>query len=109
MPVRVLRLGIGVSVLAAALWAQSTANIVGTIRDNSGGVVPGARVTARNLQTDYTQTRRAESDGAYKLLLLPIGSYVITVEKEGFQKYVQTGIVLAVNDNATIDVTLAVG
>src|SRR3954447_6333844 len=102
-------LAIGLFFLALPGFAQSTANIVGTVRDSSGGVVPGARVTARNVQTDYSQTRQTDSNGAYKLLLLPVGSYNMSVEREGFQKYVQTNIVLAVNDNATIDIPLSVG
>ena len=102
-------LAIGLFFLALPGFAQSTANIVGTVRDSSGGVVPGARVTARNVQTDYSQSRQTDSNGAYKLLLLPVGSYEMIVEREGFQKYVQTNIVLAVNDNATIDIPLSVG
>lgn len=92
-----------------ALYSQSTATIVGTVRDSSGAVVPGATVTATNKQTAFTITRQSGEDGAFKLPLLPVGSYDVTVEKTGFQRYVQTGVLLAVNDNATIDATLAPG
>lgn len=109
MRIRFSSLGIGLFLIALQLYAQSTANIVGTVRDPSGGLVPGARVTATNVQTGYSQSRQTDSNGAAKLLLLPVGGYEVTVEKEGFHKYVQTDIVLAVNDNATIDITLAVG
>src|ERR1035437_5627156 len=102
-------LGIGLFLIALQLYAQSTANIVGTVRDPSGGLVPGAQVTATNAQTGYSQSRRTDANGEAKLLLLPVGGYQVTVEKEGFRKYIQTDIVLAVNDNATIDITLAVG
>jgi hypothetical protein len=91
------------------MFAQSSANIVGTVRDTSGAIVPGAQVTVLNTQTGYTQGRQSDADGSYKLPLLPVGQYQLTVEKAGFQKYVQTAIVLAVNDNATIDVTMTVG
>ena len=91
------------------LFAQSSANIVGTVRDSSGALIPGAQISVVNVQTGYTQSRPSDADGSFKLPLLPVGKYQLTVEKAGFQKYVQTDITLAVNDNATIDVTLAVG
>jgi hypothetical protein len=91
------------------MFAQSSANIVGTVRDTSGAIVPGAQVSVLNTQTGYTQARQSDADGTYKLPLLPVGQYQLTVEKQGFQKYVQTGIALAVNDNANIDVTMTVG
>ncbi len=95
--------------LAALLFAQATANLVGTVKDATGAAVPGARVTAVNVQTGLRQARQSGPDGTYSLPLLPVGQYRLEVEKEGFQRYVQSGITLAVNDNATIDVTLAVG
>src|SRR6266545_2178881 len=88
------------------LFAQSTANIVGTVRDSSAAAVPGARVTAVNTQTGLRQTRESSADGTYSLPLLPAGQYRLEVEKEGFQRYVQSGITLAVNDNAALDLTL---
>ncbi|MFB3829633.1 MAG: carboxypeptidase regulatory-like domain-containing protein [Bryobacteraceae bacterium] len=93
----------------AFLFAQSSANIVGTVRDSSGAVVPEAQVKVVNTQTGYTQSRATAADGSYRLPLLPVGQYELTAEKSGFQKFVQTGIVLAVNDNATIDITMNVG
>src|SRR5215471_18985982 len=93
----------------ALTFAQSSANIVGTVRDTSGALVPGAQVSVANTQTGYAQSRQTGSDGVYKLPLVPVGQYQLTVEKAGFQKYVQTDITLAVNDNATIDVVMSVG
>jgi outer membrane receptor protein involved in Fe transport len=89
--------------------AQSTANVVGTIRDSSGAAVPGAKVTMINVQTGLRQSREAGSEGAYSIPLLPVGQYRLEVEQAGFQRHVQSGITLAVSDNATIDVTLTVG
>ena len=89
--------------------AQSTANIVGTIRDSSGAAVPAAKVTMINVQTGLRQTREAGGDGAYSIPLLPVGQYRLEVERPGFQRHVQSGITLAVSDNATLDVTLTVG
>jgi len=89
--------------------AQSTATVVGTVRDATGAVVPAAAVTATNLQTGLTVRRESSNEGTFKLPLLPVGTYNVTVEKSGFQRYVQSGVVLAVNDNATIDATLTLG
>jgi Outer membrane receptor for ferrienterochelin and colicins len=90
-------------------FGQSTASIVGTVRDTSGAVVPDATVSATNTQTAFKISRQSGGDGAFKLPLLPVGRYDVTVEKSGFQRYVQTGVSLAVNDSATIDATLAIG
>ena len=90
-------------------FSQATAKLVGTIKDSSGAAVPGARVTVVNTQTGFRQTRDSGSEGAYSFPLLPVGQYQVEVEKEGFQRFVQSGITLAVNDNATIDVSLSVG
>ena len=54
-----------------AAFAQSTANIVGTVRDSSGGVVPGARVTATNVQTGYSQSRQTDANGVLSCSCFP--------------------------------------
>jgi len=95
--------------IAGALFAQSTANIVGSIKDSTNAAVPGAHVTAMNVETGLRLTRDSGSDGSYSIPLLPVGQYRLEVEKEGFQRYTRSGITLAVGDNATLDVTLAVG
>ena len=95
--------------ISTVLFAQSTANIVGTVRDSTDAAVPGARVTAVNVQTGLRQTRASGADGAYSLPLLPVGQYRLEAEKDGFQRYARSGITLAVGDNLTLDVALAVG
>ncbi|MBI3693574.1 MAG: TonB-dependent receptor [Acidobacteria bacterium] len=87
----------------------STAAIVGTIRDASAAAVPGAVVTAVNVQTGLTQNRQSGVDGAYSIPLLPVGQYRLEVHKTGFQRHLRDGITLAVNDRLTLDVTLEVG
>lgn len=82
---------------------------MGLVKDNTGAVVPGATVTATNTETGFAMSRPSGDDGAFRLPLLPVGKYNVTIEKSGFQRYVQSGITLAVNDNANIDATLAVG
>ncbi len=88
---------------------QITASIRGTVVDVSGAVLQGASVTAKQTETGFTRTATTDRTGAYVLLELPIGHYELTVEGNGFQKYLQQGITLNVNETATITVHLAVG
>ena len=64
----------------------TTANIVGSVTDPSGGVVPAAAVTVQNRQTGQTRTTQTDAQGNYEFPFLQIGEYSITVEKTGFQK-----------------------
>jgi hypothetical protein len=96
--------------LAGAAWGQtSTSQINGTIRDASGLAVPGAEVKVTQTATGATRTILSGTDGEYVLANLPIGPYLLEVKKDGFSKYVQTGIVLQVDSNPTIDPILKVG
>ena len=96
--------------LASAASAQvTTATIVGTITDSSGGALPGATVTARNAETGFNRTVPANEVGAYRLEFLPIGSYVVEVTLSGFKTANRSGIVLNVNDTARVDVSLSLG
>src|SRR5579864_3123110 len=96
--------------LTAAAWGQSsTSQINGTIRDASGLAVPSAEVKVTQTATGASRTALSGADGVYVLPNLPIGPYVLEVTKDGFSKYVQTGIVLQVDSNPTIDPTLKVG
>jgi hypothetical protein len=95
----------------AGLWAQSAAvsQISGTVQDSSGLAVPGAQVVVTQTATGASRNTISGPDGAYLLPSLPIGPYRLEVKKEGFTAYVQSGIVLQVNTNPTIDVSLKVG
>lgn len=107
--VRVITL---LSVLGSAhLSAQSQAasQIQGSVADASGAAVPGAEIKATQTETGAVRTVVSEDNGAYVLANLPIGPYRLTVTKSGFSTYVQTGIVLQVATNPTIDIALKVG
>jgi hypothetical protein len=97
------------SVCGAVGWAQSTSEIHGTVHDPSGAAVPGAEVRASQTETGAVRTVTSNPDGSYVLTNLPIGPYQIEASKEGFTKYVQTGIVLQVSSNPTVDIALNVG
>jgi len=94
---------------AAAFAQSSTSQINGAVHDPSGLAVPGAQVTATQTGTGAARTATTGADGQYVLPNLPIGPYQLEISKEGFNKYVQTGIILQVDTNPTVDAVLKVG
>ena len=111
---RALRAGIvflfAVSLLAVGLYAQTfTATLNGRVVDPTGGVIVGAKVTIRNEATNREQTTTTGAEGNYVLTLLPPGQYTLTVEAEGFKKAVRSGINLQVGQQASLEVSLALG
>ena len=97
--------------LYAGLFAQavSTSQISGIVQDSTGLVVTGALVTLIQTDTGMTRTTTSAQDGSYVLPNLPVGPYKLQVSKEGFNAAVQSGIVLQVDTNPVINVTLKVG
>jgi hypothetical protein len=71
--------------------------------------VAGAQVTVLNVQTNLKQETVSGGDGSFRILALPVGEYRLTVESKGFRNFVETGIVVKVNDQLRFDVTLDVG
>src|SRR5258706_4846680 len=93
-----------------AVVAQvTTATIVGTITDPGGAIMPGATVTARNLDTGLTRTVISGEDGNYRVEFLPVGNYALEVTTSGFKKAYLSNIVLQINDPTRVDVALTVG
>src|SRR5437763_3163831 len=99
-----------VSVLvSASAWAQSTAQISGTVKDASGAVLPGVEVTATQTETGIARSTVSNETGVYVLPNLPLGPYKLEASLTGFRTFVQTGIVLQVNSNPMINPVLEVG
>src|SRR5687767_3227811 len=94
---------------AGAAWAQATAQMSGTVRDESGAVLPGVTVTATQTDTGLVRTAVTDETGGYLLTNLPTGPYRLEVALQGFRTYVQTGIVLQVGGTPTVNAVLAVG
>src|SRR6266576_78606 len=88
---------------------QITRNIRGTVSDPSGAVVQNATVTAHQVETGLVRTATTDRGGSYLLLELPGGHYQLEVAATGFQKYLQEGIALDVNETAAVPVHLTVG
>src|SRR5690349_13289485 len=93
----------------ARAQAVAGSQVSGVVKDSSGGVLPGVEVTITKTDTGTTRTVYTGADGAYVIPNLPVGPYKLKVTLQGFNAYVQENIVLQVNTNPTIDVTLSVG
>jgi hypothetical protein len=89
--------------------AQTSGSISGEVKDEKQAVITGATVTLRNVLTNETRTAQTNADGRYHFAGVPVGPYELTVESTGFAKYQQTGITLALNQSAVVDVTMKPG
>jgi hypothetical protein len=100
-----------VGLLCAQINAQTSqvAQISGRVQDGTGASIPGAHVSVTNVDTGLVRTTDTQQDGAYNLPTLPVGTYLLKATKDGFGEYSQSGIVLNVNTNPTIIITLKVG
>jgi hypothetical protein len=95
---------------AVALVAQiTTTTISGTISDLTGAAIPNAQVTASNVGTGLTRTATTNTQGEYRIDLLPVGDYQVEVSATGFKKSKQTGIVLEISRTSRVDAVLAIG
>ncbi|MBZ5522865.1 MAG: TonB-dependent receptor [Acidobacteriia bacterium] len=95
---------------SASTHAQSArARIVGTVKDPQGAVVPGAKVTVTNTATGVPTNAVTDQDGYYQAFELPIGSYRVKVERDGFATTETAAYTLEINQVQRIDVTLKVG
>jgi len=89
--------------------AQATAQISGTVKDQSGAVLPGVEVTATQTETSISRMTVTNETGSYVLPNLPLGPYRLEATLPGFRTFVQNGIVLQVNASPLINPVLEVG
>ncbi|PYR82207.1 MAG: hypothetical protein DMF87_02415 [Acidobacteria bacterium] len=89
-------------------WAQATATISGTVRDQSGAVLPGVTITVTQQETGLTRTTVSNETGSYVLPNLPLGPYRLEATLQGFATFAQNGIVLQVNANPVVNATMGV-
>jgi hypothetical protein len=96
--------------LAQLCPAQTTGGTLrGTVTDKQGGVIAGARVTVTNAATNVAIALDTNSAGIYNNPDLIVGSYTVTVERQGFQKYVRGGIQIFANQVTEVNVELQLG
>src|SRR5262245_58927211 len=95
---------------AGSLFAQAqSGTIVGTITDQAGAVVPGAKITLVNEGTKFTRQLIANANCQYVAYSMPTGAYTVYAEQPGFQRLVRSGIQLTAADTLTVDLQLTVG
>src|SRR5260370_19934494 len=89
--------------VCTVVWGQSTAQVSGTVKDQSGAVLPGVEVTATQTATGLARSTVTNETGSYALPDLPVGPYKLEAALPGFRTFVQTGIVLQVGSAPVIN------
>ena len=107
--VRLLLIVLIILVSGRVLYADVTGSIQGVVKDRSEAIVAGAKVVATNVATNLTGETVSGGDGSFRILALPAGTYRLTVTATGFRPFNETDIVVRVNDQLRVDVTLDIG
>ena len=99
------------ALLAAPAFAQTTgaATIVGNVMDSSGAVIPAAKVTVVNTETNFHFDGLSNQDGYYFVPYLRPGIYNVTIEAAGFKRYVRDGLVVSAGERLGLDIELSIG
>ncbi|HYM12406.1 MAG TPA: carboxypeptidase-like regulatory domain-containing protein, partial [Bryobacterales bacterium] len=105
----VLALAVGALLELPARGQVTTAEVVGSVVDASGGAISGAKIVITNADTGAAREAATDTAGDYAITLLPPGAYNLSAEAQGFRKFVQSGITLQVNQRARVDVAMQVG
>src|SRR6202050_864818 len=88
---------------------DTTGRVIGTVTDQQGAAVPGAKVTVTNTATQIASTTPSKEDGTFEVLNLPIGPYSVTVEHDGFNKVTTQPNRLEINQSLRFDAVLQLG
>jgi hypothetical protein len=94
---------------AASAQEETAATISGSVMDASGAVVPGVTVVVTNNATNQERRVQASNEGAFSVTPLQPGTYTVTVEQQGFKKFVQTDLVLNARDRRPVNIVLEAG
>lgn len=107
--VLIILFGVVMFVGQYAMAQLTTADIVGTVRDSSGAVVPQAKVTLERLETHQSQNIPTNSVGSFVFTFLIPGHYTVRVEAPGFRSVTIPNLAVEAGDRARADATLAIG
>src|SRR5271156_3748516 len=102
-------LAILVLATSAAFGQVTSADILGTLTDATGAVVPNAAVTLVNLGTNEKRTTQSNASGEYNFTLLPVGHYSISIKATGFEESITKDLSVEAGDRARNDVRLQLG
>src|SRR4029077_3021315 len=102
-------LAVCVAAVSPRAHAQALGAITGTVTDPSGAAVPKAKVTATETETTFARSITGDDAGHYTVPSLRPTAYTLTVEAQGFDRFVQQNIRLVADQTATIDVQLKIG
>ncbi|MGO9167017.1 MAG: carboxypeptidase regulatory-like domain-containing protein, partial [Candidatus Sulfotelmatobacter sp.] len=91
------------------LLAQTSGLLTGRVFDSSKAVIPDASITAKSASTGQQRKATTDASGRYVIADLPIGSYTVTAEKQGFQSNAVPSVVVGVAQSITVDFALATG
>jgi hypothetical protein len=105
----VLVVGLVLTVPSSARAQAANGTLLGNVRDDSGAGVPGATITATEVQTNVARSSVSNEAGYYTLTNLPPGVYRVEGELQGFKKFVREGVEVRVNTTVRVDVALSVG
>jgi outer membrane receptor protein involved in Fe transport len=108
MRIAALLMAVAVLTAAPAFAQQTTGSITGRVTDAQGGAVPGATATARNTATGFLRTDTTDAEGTYRLTALPVGTYDLRIELQGFTTVEQSAVTVNVGQVIALDFTLKV-
>lgn len=97
------------SLAAPALAQEATGRVVGTVTDSQGAAIPGTRIVVRNIGTNVDSETVTNDQGFYQVLHLPVGTYTVTAEHEGFTKVITAAAPLDINQSLRMDMHMRVG
>jgi len=83
--------------------------LVGTVRDSAGAIIPRARVTVVNTDTQFRSETITSAEGSYYVPYLSPGVYQITVEASGFRRAVHDGVIIRTGETPRVDIDMEVG
>src|SRR5262245_7150814 len=96
-------------VFLGSAFGQTAAVVVGSVKDPSGAVLPGATVVARHLETNEERQDVTNAVGDFRISLVNIGDYAIRAQLSGFKTAVMPKVMIQLGQTARIDMTLEIG
>jgi carboxypeptidase family protein/TonB-dependent receptor-like protein len=106
---KALIIAFALSAYTAVFGQTATSTLSGTIRDETGGAIPGAAITVKNISTGALRTIKTDGEGRYYMLNLDPGEYELRAEAPGYKTAFRNRLILAVGGATSLDVALSVG